>query len=168
MQCDFCLRSKASNPFTSEKGGTNFQNSTLVRHQECKSHMDSVLKLKVRSQFHSACQNAKQRFYEEGNEEMQNYVKQLRTVYLMEKRDIAADVFTDFTHLQVLNGARCDSYYKRLQVMVFEELIDTVLEKEFLSKINSSDYLGIMVDETCDITVEKSWLCMSNFWSMVK
>ena len=99
---------------------------------------------------------------------MQNYVKQLRTVYLMEKRDIAADVFTDFTHLQVLNGARCDSYYKRLQVMVFEELIDTVLEKEFLSKINSSDYLGIMVDETCDITVEKSWLCMSNFWSMVK
>ena len=105
-QCAFCLRSKASNPFTSEKGCTNFQNSTLVRHQECKSHMDSVLKLKLRSQFDSACQKAKQRINEEENEKMQNYVKQLRTVYLMAKRDIAA-VFTDFMHLQVLNDVRC-------------------------------------------------------------
>ena len=58
---------------------------------------------------------------------------------------------------------------KRPQViMEFEESIETVLEKELLSKINSSDYLGIMLDETCDITVEKSWLCISNFWLMVK
>ena len=45
---------------------------------------------------------------------------------------------------------------KRPQViMEFEESIETVLEKELLSKINSSDYLGIMLNETCDITVEK-------------
>lgn len=73
--------------------------------------MDSVLKLKL------ACQHAKQRFHE-GIEKMQNYVTQLRTVYLMAKRDIDGDVFSDFMNLQVLNGVRCDSYYKRPQVII--------------------------------------------------
>lgn len=45
----------------------------------------------------------------------------------------------------------------------FEESIETVLEKELLSKLNAGDYLGIMLDETCDITVEKKLAVYVNF-----
>lgn len=77
MHCDVCLHYKASNPFTSEEGCTHFQNSMLMRHQECKSCMDSTLKLKLCSQFEAACQNAKQRFHDKASEQIQSYVKQL-------------------------------------------------------------------------------------------
>lgn len=155
MLCDTCIRAKATNPFTD--GCTNFQKSTLTRHQDSKSHADSVKTLQLRTQFQSAMQNVKSKHRIEKSNVLDGYVKQLRTVYCMVKRDVAADIFPDFMHVQVLNGiTNVDSYYKRPQVISeFEECIERVVAKQLLDKINASEFIGIMLDETCDITVAK-------------
>ena len=54
-------------------------------------------------------------------------------------------------HLQNLNELKFD-YYKRPQIiMEFEQVIADHLNKQ----INDSDLLGIMLDETCDISIHE-------------
>ena len=61
------------------------------------------------------------------SEKIDSYVKQLRTVYMITKGDLPADVFTDIMHLLCLNGLKCD-FYKRPQIiMEFEECIASTL-----------------------------------------
>ena len=51
------------------------------------------------------------------SEKIDSYVKHLRTVYMITKRDLPADVFTDIMQLQCLNGLKCD-FYKRPQIIM--------------------------------------------------
>ncbi len=107
-------------------------------------------------QLDAARRNATQKSEAESDDQLDNYVKQLRTVYLMIKRNIPADVFCDFMELQVLNGAKCENYYKSSNIVSeFEQCILEVTEAELLEKIKASNYVGIMLDESCDISVEK-------------
>ena len=154
MFCDTCLTAKAcSNPFT--EGCTNFQNSTLLRHQDWKVHETSIKTLQLKSHFSRARSGAEIVKEHSSSEKIDSYVKQLRTVYMITKRDLPADVFTDIMQLQCLNGLKCD-FYKRPQIiMEFEECIEKPLFKNLLEKMEKSDYIGVMLDETCDISIHK-------------
>ena len=108
MFCDTCLTAKAcSNPFT--EGCTNFQNSTLLRHQDSKVHETSIKTVQLKSHFSRARSGAEIAKEHSSSEKIDSYVKQLRTVYMITKRDLPADVFTDIMQLQCLNGLKCDS-----------------------------------------------------------
>ena len=158
MTCDICIRAGGENTFTGT-GCTNFQNGTCVRHQESKSHVDCAKILQLRSNFDSAKKNADQKQPDSGvDPQIDGHIKQLRTVYVVAKRDIAADVFTSLMDLQLANGVKLnkDDYYKRPQILTeFEQSIQDVIESNLKEKLQASDYIGIMLDETCDISVEK-------------
>ena len=78
MRCDTCLRASASNPFTTAEGCSNYQNSALTRHQDSKTHTDSVKKLQLRSHFATAVQKASSKKFQD-SPNVDRYVKQLRT-----------------------------------------------------------------------------------------
>ena len=81
MFCVTCLTAKAcSNPFT--EGCTNFQNSTLIRHQDSKAHETSIKTLQMKSHFSRARSGAEIMKEHSSSEKIDSYVKQLRTVYM--------------------------------------------------------------------------------------
>ena len=155
MLCDFCVRATASNPFTTEGGCKNWQNSTLTRHQQSRDHIDSVQKLELRANMAKSYKITESRNTALQSDKVENYIKQMRLVYVMAKNDIASRNFEDLMHVQVLNGITCD-YYKKPEILSeFEQCFENVIEKNLIVRINESPYLGIMLDETCDISVEK-------------
>ena len=71
-----------------------------------------------------------------------------------QKNDIASRNFEDLMHVQVLNGVSCD-YYKKPEILSeFEECFKNVVEQDLINRINNSPYLVVMLDETCDISVD--------------
>ena len=154
MYCNVCISAKDSiNPFT--EGCINFQNSTLSRHQESKAHINSIKLLDMKLNFSKAYSSATAQKDIESSEKINSYAMQLRTVYVMCKRDIAADTFTDLMHLQNLNGLKCD-YFKSPQIVAeYEQIIEQSISDSLLQKINNSEFIGLMLDETCDISVNK-------------
>ena len=74
---------------------------------------------------------------------------------MITKRDLPADVFTDIMQLQCLNWLKCDFYKQPQIIMEFEECIEKSLFKNLLEKIEKSDYIGFMLDETCDMSIHK-------------
>ncbi|XP_045172073.2 zinc finger protein 862-like [Mercenaria mercenaria] len=154
MFCATCSQINKSNPFTS--GCTNFQMSTLTRHQYSKDHSDSVKKLKLQSDFKKSLSNSTNKFNEIFDKSEENLVKQLRTVYVMPKRNLPGDVFSSLMELQQLNGVEIDTYYTKPEIVSEMECsIYNVIEDNMLNDIKSSEFMGIMLDETCDISIEK-------------
>lgn len=87
---------------------------------------------------------------------MNSEIIQLRTVFVMANNNIAADNFRDLLDLQVLNGVKVKQYYKRPQIVSeMEECIEQVAAESILDKLQASDFIGLMLDETCDVSVEK-------------
>ena len=152
--CDTCKSAKATkNPFT--QGCSSFQFTNLTRHQDSKVHTQSMQVLQMRSRFTSVRASAVVVRDDQSQGKLEQYAMQLRTVYTMVKRDIAASCFTDLMYLQTLNSINCD-FYKRPQIVSeFEEIIEKTIDKSLLDKIDQSEYLGLMLDETCDISVHK-------------
>ena len=112
MKCNHCVSTKKCNPFASENGCLNFQNSTLVRHQESKDHSDAVKQLQLRNNFRKCITSATRT-----DSRFKNYVTQLRTVYVMCKNNISADNFTELMNLQELNGCEnVGNYYRSLRL----------------------------------------------------
>lgn len=93
MKCNHCLHAKKSNPFATSSGCTNFQNSTLKRHQESKDHADAVSQLKLRTDFKKCFAVSKS-----SDVKTKQHITQLRTVYVMCKNNIAADNFTMYMY----------------------------------------------------------------------
>ena len=60
--------------------------------------------------------------------------------------------------LQQVSGCpNLDDYYKKTEIVVEMETVLADQVSEFLLKdITGSPFIGVMLDETCDIAVEKS------------
>ncbi|XP_033725145.1 zinc finger protein 862-like [Pecten maximus] len=73
------------------------------------------------------------------------------------KNNIAADNFCDLMELQRVNGcSAADDYYKKPEIIVeMETAIADVIEKNVINDIKNSPFFGVMLDETCDISVGK-------------
>ena len=59
--------------------------------------------------------------------------------------------------LQVLNGTtNCDNFYHKHEIIEeMEDCIFNVIENERNEAIRNSPFFGLMLDETCDIGIEK-------------
>ena len=89
------------------------------------------------------------------------HVAQLRTVYCMAKHGISARTFPALMKLQQENGCSdASEYYTKPEVVVeMETVLSEQIQQSVIDEINDSPYFGLMLDETCDITVEKK-LCI--------
>ncbi|KAG1686926.1 Transmembrane protein C17orf113 [Nymphon striatum] len=155
MKCEVCIAAKKTNPFT--YGCTSYQNTTLTRHQSSKEHIEAIKITEMQKHFTVARQNLAQCVHVQHNSRTDRHVKQLRTVYMMAKRNCPLDIFSDLMQLQVNNGiTNCDDFYKKHEVVEeMQECIYTVLDDDMTDAINTSPYYGVMLDETCDVTIEK-------------
>lgn len=90
---------------------------------------------------------------------MRRHVVQLRTVYVMTKNNIAAVNFIPIMELQVANGCSDASvFYKKPEIVSeMESVLTKCVESNLIKGLNDSRtlFIGLMLDETCDISVEK-------------
>lgn len=158
MKCHPCIKTCQDNPFVSP-GCTNFRSSTLVRHQKTTGHISALNLAKLSGDMVKSIQNA-----EKMNDQIQTstiqtqrHVVQLRTVYCMAKNGISARNFPELMKLQQENGCSlADDYYKKPEIIVeMESVLSDQIEKNVFDEILDSPYFGLMLDETCDINVEK-------------
>ena len=100
--------------------------------------------LELQSNMQNAYKRAQTKNVELQSEKLENYMKQMRLIYCMTKNDIAASNFQDLMHVQVLNSVTCD-YSKKLEILTeFEQCFESVIEKDLLSQMKESLFLGIM------------------------
>ena len=158
MKCHPCVNTRQNNPF-SGSGCTNFRNSTLVRHQKTSAHTDALKGLKLQSDMKKSMKKAEheQIQLQKSSLKSQRHIVQLRTVYCMAKNGISARNFEPLMKLQQVNGCtHADDYYKKPEIVCeMETVLSDQIEKSLLKNITNSPYIGLMLDETCDITVEK-------------
>ena len=93
----------------------------------------------------------------QSDEKTKRHITQLRTVYCMAKKGISARNFVPLMKLQQDNGCEyADQYYNKPEIVSeMETVLSDQIEKSLLQNINESPYIGLMLDENCDITVEK-------------
>ena len=158
MKCHPCVNTRQNNPF-SGSGCTNFRNSTLVRHQKTSAHTDALKGLKLQSDMKKSMKKAEheQIQLQKSSLKSQRHIVQLRIVYCMAKNGISARNFEPLMKLQQVNGCtHADDYYKKPEIVCeMETVLSDQIEKSLLKNITNSPYIGLMLDETCDITVEK-------------
>ena len=158
MKCHPCVNTRQNNPF-SGSGCTNFRNSTLVRHQKTSAHIDALKGLKLQSDMKKSMKKAEheQIQLQKSSLKSQRHIVQLCTVYCMAKNGISARNFEPLMKLQQVNGCtHADDYYKKPEIVCeMETVLSDQIEKSLLKNITNSPYIGLMLDETCDITVEK-------------
>ncbi|XP_060063627.1 uncharacterized protein C17orf113-like [Ylistrum balloti] len=165
MKCDTCIRAgKKSNPFVN--GCTNFQKSTIVRHEQSVVHTDALRAIELSKHFKKSADTAKERSEKVHTDvKTKRHVVQLRTVYIMAKNNIAANNFSNLMELQQLNECRfADDYYTKPEIInEMETAIAAEIENSLFDRIKGSPYYGVMLDETCDISVEKKLALYINF-----
>ncbi|XP_060599728.1 uncharacterized protein C17orf113-like [Ruditapes philippinarum] len=148
-------------------GTNNFKRSALVRHQKCDDHNVSC-NAKKQKPYMTAAVKIVQKKYEPILE------AQLRTALYMAKENIANRKFLSLIDLQISNahifynssvkettdpdlGNRKPSGILRNHqaVMHMQQYLADVLQEMALIRIKNSPYIGIMVDESLDITTTK-------------
>ena len=144
MHCEICKVTGKKNPFTTS-GCNNYPKSALERHQNSKDHITSISDLKL--------------IENETQEITRRHIVQLRTVYVMRKNNIAADNFIPIMELQAANGcSNASVFYKKPEIIsVMESVLAKCVEDNLIKQLNDprTPFIGLMLDETCDIFIEK-------------
>ena len=165
MKCNPCVNTKQTNPFVN--GCSNFRVSTLTRHQETLSHNNALKTLKLRSDFKKSTENVESLQNEtfKSAESTKRHIVQLRTVYCMAKNGISASNFVPLMQLQKDNECLCaDQFYTKPEIVCeMEQVINNQIHKTLIKQIKDSSYFGIMLDETCDISIEKKLVVYVRF-----
>ncbi|XP_076591239.1 uncharacterized protein C17orf113-like [Chaetodon auriga] len=150
MFCDICKKANMSNGFV--RGCTNMQKSALTDHQNSHSHVEasrvlnqSVAMIKHVEKSQVAC-----------NEALKT---QLKVVLHMAKTNTPSHLYPDLINL--LQSAGCPNlnsahtYTHHETVSEMEEALAKTITSDIDDRIANSRYVGIIVDETTNITVEK-------------
>ena len=158
MYCEICKVTGKKNPFTTS-GCNNYQKSALERHQNSKDHITSISDFKLRKSFQVTVANAKKNIENETQEIRRRHIVQLRTVYVMTKTNIAANNFIPIMELQAANGCSDASvFYKKPEIISeMESVLAKCVEDNLIKELNDprTPFIGLMLDETCDISIEK-------------
>ena len=158
MYCDIGKSTGKRNPFTTT-GCKNLQKSSLERHQNSKDHILIISDLKLRKSFQATVSNPKNNISNQTLEITRRHIVQLKAVYVMIKNNIAADNFIPIMELQAANGCSDASvFYKKPKIVSeMESVLANYVEDNMIKELNDShtSFIGLMLDETCDISIEK-------------
>ena len=159
MTCKQCIAHNKHNTLT--KGCSNFRHSTLQRHMSSKEHRDAI----IATQSSISMENLIKKHL---SAEDVAIIHALRTVYFLAKQDIASHKYPDFIDFLILQG--CEglrpltksgnaTYKSHGIVSDMQDSITSVIWKQIEKKLSDSDFISLMIDESCDITVMKK-LCI--------
>ncbi|KAF3833185.1 hypothetical protein F7725_026850 [Dissostichus mawsoni] len=146
MFCDICRKAKMSNGFV--RGCTTMQKSALNDHKSSHSHIEasrSVAMVKHVEKSQVAC-----------NEALKT---QLKVVLHMANTNTPSHLYPNLIHLLQsagcpdLNSAHTYTHHETVNQM--EEAIAMTITSTIDDRIANSKYVGVIVDETTNITVEK-------------
>ena len=143
-----------TNPFT--KGCTNYRTSTLTRHQHQQALQDSVLQ----ENFTAAALAAVKKVCQKDDA----LLYAMRTAYYTAVENIPICKYPSLLKLQRQNGCQSLCDLKMGENATYEsrytedELLDAcveVIQTSISKKINDSEFISIMTDESTDIVVKK-------------
>ncbi|XP_061573635.1 zinc finger protein 862-like isoform X1 [Cololabis saira] len=152
MFCSHCEKSGRKNGFT--KGSTNMRMSSLVEHSRCNDHVSAVTLSAQRAAMEGHCERAK----ETSNKKL---CSQLKVVFYMAKKDIACHQYEGLTELlgavpEAPDFVTGDGIYRHSgPVDDMEKALESVVMKQLDEKLKGSDFIGVIIDETVNITVNK-------------
>ena len=157
MYCSICKQHKKKNTFASS-GSTNFRRSALVDHGKSGEHTDA-LRLSLESKqaapvFATAIETADNAM-----------LSLLKAAYFIAREDLAILKFEEL--IKLLERCLCphlprELYRNRDGCNELIALITQSLESEFNLILKESPYLGIMIDESTDLSVRKNLLLYIN------
>ena len=147
--CTVCEKASKTNGFT--KGSRNCQRSALVEHQKTASHINAVGILK---------QQKTMAFAGKATENTSTSLQtQLQAVLWLAKEDIPPAKFTSLINL--LRKTACPSLansktyshedvVEEMEIALAKATVDRIKEK-----IYGSPYVGVIIDETVNVTIDK-------------
>ncbi|CAK6981758.1 zinc finger protein 862-like [Scomber scombrus] len=151
MFCSHCEKSGKKNGFT--RGSTNMRSSSLIEHSQCNDHVIAVSLFSQQTAMKSHCEKAKDIL----NKKLSS---QLQVVFYMTKNDIACHQYEGLTEL--LGAVRAPYFVTREgiywhsdSVDDMEKALESVVMKQLDEKLKGSDFIGVIIDETVNITVDK-------------
>ena len=151
MFCSVCIKTRQKNGFT--PGSRNYQLSALTEHSKSASHKVAVTTCTGQTSVitHSDVAYATER------EALQ---AQLRTVLCMAKYNMPSSNFPYLVELQRINGLQSlknatELYTHHQSVSEMEKCLADVTNAEIKQKLNGSDFVGIIIDETLNCTLDK-------------
>ncbi|XP_073243918.1 uncharacterized protein C17orf113-like [Porites lutea] len=146
----FARKQREKNPFASG-GCINFQHSTLTKHAANNDHKVALQDAQLRGQF-TKCM-------EKNNEKTGSAMKaSFNTVYFIVKEEMPLAKFGALVNLQITNGCNdlkniTHQHHSHVTEMV--EIISDCIEEKIISILRESPFVGVVLDETSDITVYK-------------
>ncbi|KAM4551083.1 uncharacterized protein C17orf113-like [Odontesthes bonariensis] len=151
MFCSHCEMAGRRNGFT--KGSTNLRMSALIEHSQSNDHV-SALHLKpqqvvMKSHCEKATESSKKKLS-----------SQLKIVFHMAKHVIPSNQFVAQTELlralEAPDFVTTDGIYHHSDsVDDMEKALEDVVMNQIQEKIKRSDFVGLIIDETVNITVNK-------------
>ena len=154
MFCSLCITHKNKSKF-SQSGSNNFRISTLREHENSSGHVKS---LKMQSEINAKKVPSVKAAFSKRTDRIENAVCCLiRTAYTVSKKHLAVQAYQDLCALQLCNGTHLTRklYQDTSACTEFIKIISDFLESNLLEKLRQSPALGVMIDESTDLSVEK-------------
>lgn len=151
MYCTFCQKAGKLNGFT--KGSTNIKRGAINEHAQSTDHVASVALRQQQNVMQEHCDKAKK-------SSSNQLLSQLKVVLHLAKNDIPCHQFGGMTvllkSLQAPDFQNDAGLYKHSDsVNDMEKALEQTLLGELDEKLQASEFLGIIIDETVNITVTK-------------
>lgn len=149
LYCSLCINAKESNAFT--KGCKDLQRSALTRHMKTNDHIRAEGMVKSRQLMHDQVRLAR-------NENDARHTASFRTAYFLAKEDLPNAKFVPLVELQRANGCsqlQGNVYCHHQTVTEMQDCIAEVLENQALGDARNSPFVGVIIDETVNVTVNK-------------
>ena len=150
MFCAVCRHTHQKNGFT--RGCKNFHRSALDDHSKSQSHRHAIGTAKQQQSVAESVSSSST-----DSDECLN--AQMRTVLHIAKENLAATKFESLIELQRANGCSALAtgvvYKHHESVKDMEEALVQVTKEEVKEKVDRSDYVGLVFDETLNCTLDK-------------
>ena len=157
--CVWCKETKRSNSMATS-GTPNLQVSTFSRHEKSKDHMWAAQTRQMKKSKATVPQMVDKAADRDLSEDDPCKESQIRTMYYLAKNGQPLSQFMNLITLQKKN--ECPHLQDNSKIYTGEqarvEMLDYVndtIEEGILADINSSQFLGIITDESTDITIHK-------------
>ena len=157
MGCSVCKKYKKTNAFA-VSGSKNFRRSALSDHAKSKDHLEAMRTeqeaTRTSATFLSAIESADKAM-----------LTLLYTAYFIAKEDIAIMKFEKLTNL--LQKCECPNlprslYRNRDGCHELIHVMSSYLEEELIQLMHNSPFIGLMIDESTDLSVRKNLVLYVN------
>ena len=162
MYCTLCILHKNKSKF-SQNGSTNFRISTLHEHESSSGHISA---LKMGSDIQSERIPSITTCVYKGQDKIEAAIcKLIRTAYEVAVDDLPLTKYTNLCTLQKCNETKLTTslYQDSNACEEFISLISRNLDDSLIEKIRQSPTLGIMIDESTDLGMEKHLIVYINY-----